>query len=385
MAPAAAATATGAARRAPGPVPASATGSRRSTTTSSDGPGPTALRSSLSPGARNDWQKVRDAIVNAGGSCTALAADVTSPETARNIVDTAMQAFGRIDVIANNAGAGAFGPLLEQTEAAIEHQWQLHVAGPLRLAPATIPQLVKNHGQLLFLGSGLARVPLPSYGAYASAKAAARAAAIQLRRELRGFGVAVTYVDPGLVNTEFHIAMGSKVSVQRAGRVSATGRESDLARYSPPKSGRQRRPVADAGRHRAGLARRVDRRGTSQDAGHAQRRRCTAGATGTRPPTRTTAAAPAAAEAPQPQTDPFETALESLARRMERVKLSPTFVRGALETSGDLELNELAMRWAGMPNGNERAALHEVLDALTSAGYLQSTGDETWKVLRTAG
>ncbi len=97
------------------------------------------------------------------------------------------------------------------------------------------------------------------------------------------------------------------------------------------------------------------------------------------------AAAPAAAEAPQPQTDPFETALEPLARRMERVKLSPTFVRGALETSGDLELNELAMRWAGMPNKNERAALHEVLDALTSAGYLQSTGDETWKVLRTAG
>ncbi len=70
---------------------------------------------------------------------------------------------------------------------------------------------------------------------------------------------------------------------------------------------------------------------------------------------------------------------------MERVKLSPTFVRGALETSGDFELNELAMRWAGMPNKNERAALHEVLDALTSAGYLQSTGDETWKVLRTAG
>jgi hypothetical protein len=99
-------------------------------------------------------------------------------------------------------------------------------------------------------------------------------------------------------------------------------------------------------------------------------------------------AAPAAAEAdstPEAQADPFEAALEPVARRMERVKLSPTFIRGALETSGDLELNELAMRWAGMPNKNERAALHEVLDALTSAGYLQSTGDETWKVLRTAG
>lgn len=49
-----------------------------------------------------------------------------------------------------------------------------------------------------------------------------------------------------------------------------------------------------------------------------------------------------------------------------------------------IELNELAMRWAGMPNKNERAALREVLDALTTSGYLESTGEETWKVLRAA-
>jgi hypothetical protein len=96
-------------------------------------------------------------------------------------------------------------------------------------------------------------------------------------------------------------------------------------------------------------------------------------------------APPVATETPKAPADPFEAALEPVARRMERVKLSPTFVRDALNASGDLELNELAMRWAGMPNKNERAALHEVLDALTGAGYLQSTGDETWKVLRTAG
>ena len=60
----------------------------------------------------------------------------------------------------------------------------------------------------MFLGSGAARVPLPQYGAYAAAKAAIRAAAIQLRRELRRRGISVTYVDPGLVNTEFHTSIG---------------------------------------------------------------------------------------------------------------------------------------------------------------------------------
>ena len=40
------------------------------------------------------------------------------------------------------------------------------------------------------------------------------------------------------------------------------------------------------------------------------------------------------------------------------------------------------MRWAGMPNKNERAALHEVLDALAQAGFLQADGAERWRVLR---
>ena len=69
---------------------------------------------------------------------------------------------------------------------------------------------------------------------------------------------------------------------------------------------------------------------------------------------------------------------------MERVKLSPTFVREALVPGATLELNEVAMRWAGMPNNNERAAMHEVLDALATGGYLEPMGDETWKVVRAA-
>jgi short-subunit dehydrogenase len=330
--------------------------------------------------------ELRDAIVHAGGYCTTLAADITAPESALKIVETAMQAFGRIDVVVNNAGAGVFGPLLEQSEAATNYQWQLHVAGPLRLARLAFPQLVKNHGQLMFLGSGLARVPLPSYGAYASAKAAARAAAIQLRRELRGFGVAVTYVDPGLVDTEFHIAMGSKVS-------------SNVPAVSPQRVARailrgirRRSPVVNAVPLQTLGVIALELLAASID-GVLSKMPATPSddaATPARPapapqPEPAAVAPQVAAETSKSLADPFEAALEPVARRMERVKLSPTFVRDALNASGDLELNELAMRWAGMPNKNERAALHEVLDALTGAGYLQSTGDETWKVLRTAG
>jgi len=70
---------------------------------------------------------------------------------------------------------------------------------------------------------------------------------------------------------------------------------------------------------------------------------------------------------------------------MERVKLPASFVASVLVPDSELELNEVAMRWAGMPNKNERAAMREVLEALTAAGYLQPTGEETWTVVRAAG
>jgi hypothetical protein len=49
-----------------------------------------------------------------------------------------------------------------------------------------------------------------------------------------------------------------------------------------------------------------------------------------------------------------------------------------------VHLSDAAMRWAGMPNKNERAAMAEALDALAAGGFLERTGDETWRVVRSA-
>jgi len=78
----------------------------------------------------------------------------------------------------------------------------------------------------------------------------------------------------------------------------------------------------------------------------------------------------------------FERALEPAARRMERVKLSASFLSELLREGKEIHLGDAAMRWAGMPNKNERAALTEALDALAAAGFLERSGKETWRVLR---
>jgi hypothetical protein len=69
---------------------------------------------------------------------------------------------------------------------------------------------------------------------------------------------------------------------------------------------------------------------------------------------------------------------------MERVKLPHAFLREALVPDTRIELNALAMRWAGMPNKNERAVLLEALGALEGGGYLERLEDETWNVVRAA-
>lgn len=312
--------------------------------------------------------EVAESISTGGGSCIEIAGDVTAAEMPARIVAGAMQSFGRIDVVVNNAGLGAYGPLLEASDAAIEAQWQLHVAAPLRLARAALKHLQAMRGQLVFIGSGVARVPLPSWGAYSLAKAAIRAAAVQLRRELRARGIAVTYVDPGVVASEFHSNLGIrsttelKATPERVARAILRGiaRRSAVVNAVPWQTafttlGEFSGTLADPMIVSAFTARRAPQAEQTQ-----------------------------ASAAPPPANASFDKALEPVARRMERVKLPPGFLRDALVPGTTLELNALAMRWAGMPNKNERAVLREALDALAAGGYLEPVEEETWRVVRAA-
>ncbi|HTV93154.1 MAG TPA: SDR family NAD(P)-dependent oxidoreductase [Verrucomicrobiae bacterium] len=308
-------------------------------------------------------------IVAGGGRCEMLVADVlwnTAPQT---IVDRAMRAFDRLDVVVNNAGSAHASNLLEESDAEIERQWQLHLGAPLRIARAALPQIERVHGGLVFFGSGLARVPSPGYGAYAPAKAAIRAATTQLRRELRGRGVFVTYVDPGVVDTEFSRASGMEE------RPASWHAKPDAVAAAILRGIEHRAPRVNAvpwqtaatalGEWLPGLADRVM-------------------ASFVTPPAPASALPAPVVEMPVPGSVPssFEAALEPLYRRMERVKLPLSFVRSLLVPQTTFDLNDAAMRWAGMPNKNERAAMHEVFDALTQAGFLESNGAEGWRVLR---
>jgi short-subunit dehydrogenase len=322
--------------------------------------------------------EIAGTIRASGGASITLAGDITAPEMPARIVEAALRAFERIDAVVNNAGVGAHGLLLDQSDAQLEAQWQLHVMAPLRLARAAATQLEATRGQLVFIGSGVARVPLPRYGAYSIAKAAVRAAAIQLRRELRPRRIGVTYVDPGVVATEFH----SRIGIRPTTFVASPERVAQRILRGI----RRRAAVVNGVPWQTAFATFGEWSGTLADP--LVSKHFSARALPTPSAERNDTDGVFLSEAPQERSQRteggFESALDPVARRMERVKLSRGFLQEALVPGVTLELNDLAMRWAGMPNKNERAALREVLEALTAGGYLERVEDETWRVIRAA-
>ena len=301
--------------------------------------------------------------------------DVSDPANAPAIVELARTTFGGIDVLVNNAGHVAVGPISEQTDDALRAQFGVHVIGPLALVREALPLLRAARGHVFMLGSGVARVPVGGLGAYPPAKAAVRSASAVLRRELRRQGIAVTYVDPGAVDTAF---------MSRAGLpgapVSLLATPEDVARKILIAAG-SRPPVLNAvpwqtavvalaetfpGITETLLASNPGLIGT-QDVAPAPVLADPAPAPPPAP------VAPPVPPAPAPET--FDTALEPVRRRMERVRLSDGFVRGLLRDGSVLDANEVALQWAGMPNKNERAVTIAVLDALADGGFLARDGD----------
>jgi short-subunit dehydrogenase len=308
------------------------------------------------------------------------AVDVSNPANARAVIELAQRSFGGIDVLVNNAGHVAVGPLSAQSDDALRAQFGTHAIGPIALVREALPLLRTSRGHVFMVGSGVARVPVPGLGAYPPSKAATRSAASILRRELKPDGIAVTYVDPGVVDTAF---------MTRAGMPGAPA----ALLVTPEEVARKiliavktRPRVLDAVPWQTAfvalaelfpqltdfvLERNPALVGTAEPA---------PAETAELPPA-AAAPAPAAEAAPAPE---FDAALGAVRRRMERVRLDEGFVRALLHDGALLDPNEVALQWAGMPNKNERAATIEVLDALTEGGFLQRDG-ERYRVVRVPG
>ena len=127
-----------------------------------------------------------------------LALDLGDPAS----IEACAAGAGAVDVLVNNAGESQSGPLEELPMEAIERLFQLNVFGAVRLTQLLLPGMrERGYGRVVMVGSMLASFPLAYRSSYVAAKAALRGFATAARREVLGYGVGITTVEPGSINT----------------------------------------------------------------------------------------------------------------------------------------------------------------------------------------
>ncbi len=200
-------------------------------TGASSGIGEATARSAAARGARLVLTARRgdrlDALAGQLPDALAVAADARRPDELDAVVRRAVDHYGTIDVLVNNAGQGLHLPLeqvrLDDFAAIVE----LNVYAPLHLMQAVLPVMrAGGGGAIVNVSSGTSRMVLPGLGAYAASKAALNQLSQTARAEFAVDGVVVSLVYPVITTTEFHDRL--RAGAARPGR---PGFEPDTAEH----------------------------------------------------------------------------------------------------------------------------------------------------------
>ncbi len=130
--------------------------------------------------------------------------DVMDRDSIAAAVAAAMQMFGRIDVLFNNAGYGLNGPVEGATDDEMRHQFEVNLFGQVRVMQAVLPEMrARKSGLILSTSSVGGRIGFPISPFYISSKHAVEGLIESARFELKPFGVRLKLITPGGINTDF--------------------------------------------------------------------------------------------------------------------------------------------------------------------------------------
>jgi NAD(P)-dependent dehydrogenase (short-subunit alcohol dehydrogenase family) len=152
---------------------------------------------------QQELDRVMSGIRHNKGKCLTVAGSVTDELHVRDVTQRALDSFGRIDVLVNNAGIGEFGKRLHDTD---DTAWariiDVNLTGVFRMTRAVVPQMLKQgRGTIINISSVASLVGIPGAPAYAASKggldAFTRALAIDYAKD----GIRCNVVNPGLIDT----------------------------------------------------------------------------------------------------------------------------------------------------------------------------------------
>lgn len=181
-------------------------------------------------------EAVVEVIKAAGGQAIAVQGDVSNEAQAKAVVDAALEAFGRLDILVNNSGVYDFASIETTTEELYRRMFDINVLGTLLTTKAAVPHL-KEGASVINISSAVTSVLLPESAVYTGTKGAVDAITGVLANELGPRKIRVNAINPGVVETEGTQSAGFIGSEFETGIVAQTplgrtGRPDDIGKIA---------------------------------------------------------------------------------------------------------------------------------------------------------
>jgi 3-oxoacyl-[acyl-carrier protein] reductase len=167
-------------------------------------------------------QATVDVIVKNGGTAIAVKADVSKKTDVVNLFDKAIETYGKIDVLVNNAGIMTSKLLKDCTEDDFDSQFNVNVKGVFNTLQEADSKLADN-GNIINISSSTAKLMFPKYGIYSSTKAAVEQMTRVFSKEI-GRGISVNALAPGATETELFLKGKSQEFIDKLSGMNAFNR-----------------------------------------------------------------------------------------------------------------------------------------------------------------
>ena len=183
-----------------------------------------------------DPEKLADLTARYGEQIRALALDVTDEAAAARAVKAALDTFGALDVLVNNAGYGDLSSIEDTSMAEFRAQIETNLFGVIAVTRAALPVMrERRSGRIIQISSIGGRIGPPGRAAYSAAKWGVEGFSEVLAREVGPLGIKVTLIEPGGFRTDF---AGSSTSI-RDGRPEYDATVGRTARFQRDYNGKQ--------------------------------------------------------------------------------------------------------------------------------------------------
>jgi 3-oxoacyl-[acyl-carrier protein] reductase len=182
-------------------------------------------------GSKAAAEEVVASIIAQGGIAKAIQADVAKPADVKRLFDETIAAFGRVDVLVNNAGVMITKPISETTDDEFTKQFDINVRGTFNTLREAATRLNDN-GTVINFSTSVNRIMLPGYGTYVATKSAVEQLTRVFAKEVGKRNINVNSISPGPTDTELFMNGKSEETVTRLASLSAfnrIGKPQDIA------------------------------------------------------------------------------------------------------------------------------------------------------------